>query len=140
MHVRGIAFWKTHEENITTHREWYKQFLEQYVKRWARQHRISRPMLLYDNARPHKAEIVREFIEKRTLVGTKSSTIFSWHEPLSFQRFWPLQEETVRNPIKQQLYELDTAINTNQTLHGVLQLLASWVRVINNNGNYWLLP
>ena len=79
MEVREIAFWKMYEKNVTMNAERYKQFLEQYLKRSARQHRTSRPVLLHDNARPQsmKAVIICEYKKKRRLVGTESATIFS---------------------------------------------------------------
>ena len=146
MDVCGIAFWKTYEKNITTNGERYKQFWEQYVKSWAGQHRLSRPVLLHYNARPHKTAIVCEFIKNEDWLELSHPPYSPDINPGEFNGFCHLKRSLsgTRYNNKQ---ELDTTINehisilkADRTLYGVLELPVTWKRVINNNGDYWLYP
>jgi hypothetical protein len=64
MNYDGIAFWGVLDLNQTMNAERYKSFLEQHVTKWASDKGVSRPVILHDNARPHKAKIVQDFIKE----------------------------------------------------------------------------
>ena len=64
MNVRTVAFWKTYDV-----KEVYKSFLEDYIPNWASQHRVLHLAILHDDARPHKAMIIRELIDNNCWVN-----------------------------------------------------------------------
>ncbi|XP_015604732.1 histone-lysine N-methyltransferase SETMAR-like [Cephus cinctus] len=68
MDIRGIAFWRTYDENITMTGERYKSFLEENIAIWALQHDVSNPIILHDNTRPYKSKIVQQLIEDKAWI------------------------------------------------------------------------
>ena len=62
MDINGIAFWHLCEENETVTSELYRSFLETYIPVWMDGNRFKGPVILHDNATPHKSRIVTEFM------------------------------------------------------------------------------
>ncbi len=54
MDTAGVAFWDMIVENVTVTAEGYTNFLDEYVSDWCYQRGVEDPILLHDNARPHK--------------------------------------------------------------------------------------
>lgn len=65
MDFYGIAFWKLLPEKSTVTAEVYKEFLDEYIPPWLEGKPFNRPILLHDNARPHKASLVTSFLEEK---------------------------------------------------------------------------
>ena len=60
MDFNGVAFYKLMGENLTINADRYKESLDEYVTNWAHDKGIVHPINLHDNAKPHKARVVRD--------------------------------------------------------------------------------
>ena len=65
MDFDGVAFYELLNENETLNSNRYLSFIEEYIPQWCQQKRCRRPLILHDNARPHKARIIRDLIKER---------------------------------------------------------------------------
>jgi hypothetical protein len=73
MDFNGIAFWKICPEGESVNGEKYKNFLEEFVPNWLSGKSFKRPILLQDNAKPHKSKVVKEYLKK--------NQIRTWNHP-----------------------------------------------------------
>ena len=65
MDFRGVAFWELLPEKKTMNAESYRDLLDRRISDLAMANHVVAPIILHDNARPHKARIVREFLESK---------------------------------------------------------------------------
>ena len=66
MDFNVVAFYKLMEENLTMNANRYKKFLEEYVTNWVHGNGIVYHIILHDNAKPHKARVVRDLFEEKS--------------------------------------------------------------------------
>lgn len=76
----GIAFWRLLPEKTTVTAEIYRNFLNEEIPKWLRGKSFRRPILLHDNARPHKARLVTDFLKEKQ-IPTWSHPLFSRYQP-----------------------------------------------------------
>ena len=69
MDITGVAFWHLCDEGQTVTGQVYRDFLAEHIPVWMAEKGVRKPMLLHDNARPHKAVMVREYLEENN-IGT----------------------------------------------------------------------
>jgi hypothetical protein len=67
MDIKGIAFWHLCEEGETVTSETYRNFLETYIPNWMRGKKFKGPILLHDNARPHKSRLISDYLEENSI-------------------------------------------------------------------------
>ena len=62
MSIEGIAFWELMPPNSTVNGEVYRDFLKRNLKKWAGRRDLAFCWLHHDNARPHKHQLVKQFL------------------------------------------------------------------------------
>lgn len=67
MDITGVAFWHLCEEEQAVSGQVYREFLAVNMPVWMAAKGVRKPMLLHDNARPHKAVMVREYLEETNI-------------------------------------------------------------------------
>jgi len=92
MDIAGVAFWNMMDENVTVTAEGYKNFLDEYVSDWCYQRGVEDPILLHDNARPHKSRIVGEFLEEKNSTLLPHPSYSPDMRPCDFNCFVHLKE------------------------------------------------
>lgn len=142
MDCNGIAFWKLCEGDKTVTSEVYQAFLDKYIKEWARKNGVKVPMLLHDNARPHKARQITAYLERQNIRTWNHPPYSPDLMPNDFICFGPLKRrikgkhynnwEEVEDAIKHAISE-----GTQNGLYmGVAKLPERWARVIKKDRYY----
>ena len=67
MDYNGIPFYKLRPERTTVSSAVYKEFLEKNLDNWLGARSSKFMWLLHDNARPHKAAIITEYLKIKEL-------------------------------------------------------------------------
>ena len=116
-------------------------FLQDYVKPNIRRLRIQRPLILMDNARPHKAHIVTEFIATTNWEVLKQDPYSPDEQPCDIDAFnrLKLRLRGRRLNTPQELIsafdDVVTELNNN-AFTGITHLETTWLEIIENNGDY----
>lgn len=79
MDQNGIAFYKLYPPKTTVNSTNYIEFLNENIPNWLRGKRCKRPMLLHDNARPHIAREVKEFLANKQITTWTQPPLFAGH-------------------------------------------------------------
>jgi hypothetical protein len=66
MDLRGVDFWELLGKNQTMNGERYKDVLDDRITSWATMNGVSEPIILHNNAQPHKAPPVRDLLETKS--------------------------------------------------------------------------
>ncbi|XP_053203437.1 histone-lysine N-methyltransferase SETMAR-like [Panonychus citri] len=122
--------------------EVYKQFLDEYIPKWLDGKPFERPILLHDNARPHKATLVTDFLAEKQVPCWFHPPYSPDISPLDFCCFGQLKRRL--KGINHQNWDefeqaLETAandLNSEGHMTGVQQLPDRWSRMINSKGQY----
>ena len=69
----------------------YKEFLEEYVTNWAHDNGIVDPIILHDNAKPHKARVVRDLFKEKRWTLLLHRPYSPDMNPCDFNCFGPLK-------------------------------------------------
>ena len=71
MDINGIAWYQLCKEKETITADRYKAILSKEIPKWLCGKSFKQPILLHDNARPHKARLIQDFLrEKNYGMGT----------------------------------------------------------------------
>jgi len=128
------------KENMNAER--FVDFLEDYVLRAVRQKRIRRPIILMDNARPHTADIVTEFIKTHHWEVLSQDPYSLDENPADSDGF-----ARIKNPLRGRRYstfqtlvaafdEVIDDLNEKRIFNGITHLEKTWKAIIQNNGDY----
>jgi transposase len=117
-------------------------FLDECASDWCYQRSVEYPILLYNNARPHKSRIVREFLEEKNSTLLPHPSYSPDMRPCDFNCFVHLKER-LRGHRYQDFDQFNIAIknvilelNQRGTLNSVTKLPKVWQQVINKGWNY----
>lgn len=66
MDFDGVAFWSLFDEGLTMTSDRYKTFLDENVTKWQLDKKISYPIILHDNAKPYKAQIIKDLLKSKS--------------------------------------------------------------------------
>ena len=58
MDYNDIAFYKLYDKNEMINAKYYKSTLKEEIPKWLKNKSFKKPILLHDNAKPHKAKLV----------------------------------------------------------------------------------
>jgi histone-lysine N-methyltransferase SETMAR len=136
--IHGVAFWESLGQNETVNSKRYKAFLKRFVPGWLQTHAFCVPLILHDNARPHKHRIVREFIVsegwevlRHPLYSPDFHGIVKIRDRIRGKRFATWHE--MNNAVEAAI----TVVNYLGLAKGVARLPEIWLRVIDEEGNYY---
>jgi histone-lysine N-methyltransferase SETMAR len=142
MDFDGIAFWKLMDEKETVNSEKYLHFLKEYLPKWLSVKSFLKPILLHDNARPHKAWVVKDFIQKQGWSVWEHPPYSPDLNPCDYNCFAPLKRELKKNSYENWNQFSEALINAIQRgsqkglFQGVEKLSDCWKRVIDKSGGY----
>jgi hypothetical protein len=143
MDFHGIAFWKIMPVNTTVDGNSYKSFLEEKVPQWLSSQYFSVPILLHDNARPHKAKVVKQYLEAEGIRLWNHPPYSPDMSPLDFNCFRNLKRR-LRGIHHQSWEEFESALeiavydlNAQGSMNGVQQLPEKWRSCIEAEGSYF---
>lgn len=122
--------------------ERFLAFLRNTLYPAIRRKKLVRPLILMDNARPHFARIVKEYIEERNWVILKQDPYSPDENPCDYDGFGRIKNRLrgTRYPDRQALINAFTqeveALNGNRSFTGIASLPATWQSIITAEGNY----
>lgn len=142
MDFQGVAYWKLCAPKETVTSEVYKNFLIELLDEWLPKKKFKVPIILHDNARPHKSNLIKQhFIDENIRVWT--------HPPYSpdisppdFNCFGELKrklKENIYDDWSELEIQLESAIlelNVKGLMKGIQKLPERWRRVIDAEGSY----
>lgn len=142
MDWNGICFWKLLPEKTTVTGQVYKDFLEDNIPKWLEGKSFKVPRLLDDNAKVHRARVVKEYLDENGIKRWFHPVYSPDISPLDFNCFGPLKRKL--KGIRLQTWDefeiaLNQAVvelNESGTMTGVQQLPERWQRVIDAEGAY----
>jgi hypothetical protein len=109
MDFNSVALYKLMEENLTMNADRYKEFLEEYVTNWAHDNGIVDPIVLHDNAKPHKVRVVRGLFKEKSWTLLPHASYSPDMNPCDFNCFGPLKQR-IRGIRYMDFEELQSAI------------------------------
>ncbi len=142
MDIRGVVFWELLPENQTINAERYRDFLDRRISDWAMANHVAEPIILHDNARPHKAQIVRELLESKNWTLLPHPAYSPDMNPSDFNCFGPLKEKVKGkrysnpNELVEAIRSAILELNQNGTFNGVSKLPEVWAQVVEKSGSY----
>jgi len=142
MDFTGIAFWWLMPENLTATAEIYRDFINDHIHDWKAKHNIERPILAHDNAKPHVAKVVQQYLGSQNISLWIQPAYSPDFQPCDFNCFGPLKaglkghryttweevEIAIKNVISEGL--------SRGLYQGVKMLPDRWERVIEEEGEY----
>lgn len=142
MDFNGIAFYEILEEKQTLNSNLYIEFLERNFDKWLNVNKFKKVWLLHDNAKSHKAVVVKEFLAKKKISEWNHPPYSPDISPLDFCCFGQLKRRL--RGIRHQTWEnfennLEIVIdqlNSEGKMTGVKDLPSRWQRVIDSEGQY----
>jgi [histone H3]-lysine36 N-dimethyltransferase SETMAR len=96
MDFNGVAFWHLYGEGETVTGEAYRDFLDREITSWLQYTNFNSPILLHDNARPHKSGLVRDFLKARQYELWNHPPYLPDLNPCDFNCFNPLKHQLKR--------------------------------------------
>lgn len=142
MDFEGIAFWKLMKPKTTINGESYVAFLKEKLPGWLRGKSFRSPVLFHDNARPHVATVVKEFLEQQKIDTWFQPAYSPDISPLDFDCFAKLKGRlrgthyTNWEQFENSLDGVIKDLNKERAVLGVQQLPGRWKRVIDCKGSY----
>lgn len=142
MDYNGIAWYHLLKKKESMTSELYKTILNEKIPKWLRGKPFRRPVLLHDNARPHKSKFVQDFLREKD--------IDQWHHPPYSPDISPCDYDCF-GPLKRALrgvhYDNWDHFNTklqeairegtqNGLYQGVRRLPERWEEVTKSEGDY----
>jgi hypothetical protein len=140
--VEGVAFWELLHQDETVTGDRYKQFLMDHLRPWLRRRNVRVPLILHDNARPHKSKVVMDFIRG---VGWEVLPHAPYSPDTSPPDFDGISK--IKDPNRGKLFaswdemhgaiqSTITSLNLDGRAKGVLKLPQVWEQVIEKAGEY----
>ena len=142
MDIDGIAFWHLCEEKQTVTSQVYKKFFEDYVPKWMEGKRFKGPVILHDNARPHKTKLITEFLANNHYNVWSHPPYSPDCHPCDFNCFGPLKARIsgiCYNDWDSVKSAIDRAVREGSQsglFRGVTMLPERWQTVIDKEGEY----
>jgi [histone H3]-lysine36 N-dimethyltransferase SETMAR len=142
MDFNGIAFWDLLPEKTVVNAEFYRNYLDENIEKWMSGKSFRKPILLHDNAKPHTANVVKEFLKNKEISTWFQPAYSPDISPLDFNCFAQLKRKL--KGIKHTNWEelivcIGIAVdelNKSGLINGVQKLPYRWQRVINSDGEY----
>lgn len=142
MDYQGIAYYELLPPKTTVTAEVYAGYLQRNLDNWKSKNHRKSVYLLHDNARPHKANVVKEFLA--------NERITLWDHPpyspdislLDFCCFGQLKRRLKGikhanwDELERNLERAIEGLNNEGHMKGVEQLPERWQRVIDSSGAY----
>lgn len=142
MDFNGIAFYELLPPGSTVDGEVYKSFLERKITEWLSGKDSRHLWLLHDNARPHKARVVKEFLIEKQISTWDHPPYSPDISPLDFCCFGQLKRKLrgIRfdnwDVFITAMEEVIEQLNREGHMKGIQQLPERWQRVIDAEGAY----
>lgn len=142
MDINGIAFWELLPEKTTVNAQTYVNFLNNYVPNWLKGKSFTRPCLLHDNARPHKAKIVQDFLKQKNIPLWYQPPYSPDISPLDYGCFGPLKRKlkgikfTSWDEFEEALGRAIEGFNDSGSADAIACLPSRWQSVIDSEGSY----
>lgn len=120
----------------------YLKFLENAVLKYVQKHRIRCPIILHDNARPHKHRNIKEFFTRHRWEELKHPPYSPDLNPCDYDGIArikrPLKGKRFTNEIELKVAydEIIREINLKKSATGILKLPKRWEVVIKLEGEY----
>jgi [histone H3]-lysine36 N-dimethyltransferase SETMAR len=141
-HKNRVLAYKIIPRNQNINFEIYHEFLSQTLHSAITTHRIHRPIILHDNARPHKHSKIQEFFATHRWEELKHPPYSPDLNPCDFEGI-----AKIKKPNKDTKFgtpaELEQAysrviydLNVKQAFNGISHLPARWGLVKQQNGDY----
>lgn len=142
MDFGGIAFYELLPEKTTVDGNVYKKFLEKHIPHRVGTRNIPSLWLNHDNARPHKHQLVRKWLE--------DNKIHLWHQPpyspdispLDFGCFGILKKRLrgvhhkTWQDFETNLKKVIKELNDSGSMDAIARLPEKWQRVVDSEGHY----
>jgi histone-lysine N-methyltransferase SETMAR len=141
-HQNRIIVYRILPQNVNVNFEVYLSFLSEVLHPAIREHRIKRPLILHDNARPHKHEEVQRFFKRHQWEELKHPPYSPDLNPCDYDGI-----ARIKRPNKGMRFadenELHAAydrvieeINLNNEATGIRHLPQRWAMVTQTGGEY----
>lgn len=94
MDSQDVVYWKLYEPKNTVTSEVYKNFLIELLQEWLPKNKFKIPIILHDNAKPHKSNLIKEFfIDKKIRTWNHPPYSPDISPPTCFQFLWTIKED-----------------------------------------------
>lgn len=143
MDFDGIAYYELLPERQTVNAEVYIGFLSRLLAKWLGRKDSKGVWLLHDNARPHVARVVKDFLDERGISTWEQPGYSPDISPLDFCCFGQLKRRLKgieHHNWREFEIKLELAVknlNDEGKMDGVQHLPSRWQRVIDANGFYF---
>ena len=138
----GVAFYELLDEKETVTGERYKKFLENKIPDWLTKTRFKTPILLDDNARPHRSKVVKDYLISKEIRRWEHPPYSPDLHPCDFQCFNQLKR-SLKSKTYDNWFEFEERLKTlidngtqNGLYRGVRMISDRWNRVIESEGKY----
>lgn len=142
MDFDGIAWYHICEEKETVTAELYKSILEREIPKWLHGKSFKVPVLLHDNAGPHKAKVVSDFLEHKGITEWYQPPYSPDISPCDYDAFGPLKR-ALREGSYADWSEFETRLkhvlyegSQKGFYRGVQHLPERWKATIQKKGDY----
>ncbi len=142
MEFDGIAYYHLYEEGETVNAERYRDFLSKIIPDFRTRKNIQNVMLLHDNARPHKARLVSQFLLENNISSWDHPPYSPDISPPDFNFFGPMKRHlggkrySSWSEFVEALEEEIRNGNDSGFYQGVRDLESRWKSVIEKDGVY----
>jgi transposase len=142
MDSQGVAYWKLCEPKKTVTSEVYKNFLIELLQEWLPKKKFKTPIILHDNAKPHKSNLIKEFLFDKKIRTWNHPPYSPDISPPDFNCFGQLKRKLKQNTyddwheLEIELGRVICELNTKGFMKGIQKLPERWKRVIDAEGSY----
>ena len=142
MDFNGIAFYGLLPQKTTVTGEVYTSFLREKMLPYVGRRNAEKVWLLHDNARPHRAAVVREFLQDKEITLWSHPPYSPDISPLDLNCFHLLKRGLKGihhqnwNEFERALEVVVRDLNGRGLMDGIKRLPERWQRVINAEGEY----
>jgi histone-lysine N-methyltransferase SETMAR len=141
-HKNRILAFRILPKNINVNFEVYYEFLSQVLHSAINQHQIRNPIILHDNARPHKHSKIQEFLAAQGWEGLKHPPYSPDLNPCDFDGIPRIKRPnkgkrfTTPADLEQAYTRVIHEINIRNSATGISHLPNRWGLVKQTNGEY----